>query len=273
MENWCEVILKAVERIPRPLILSMGAMGEPLVMPKWRETALKVLSYPHVQRIGFVSNLTIDPKDFVSQVDPERIGMLASLHPSEFKNPDRDLAQFLERIKYLKDKGVSIAVNYVLIPDQTKDFYKYKTLLAEIDVPLISNILRGPFRDKMYPEAYTEEEINTAKECQSEIPFIYAYQSHEKNPYGIRCVAGHWTFHLEFDGTVYDCDFARQRLGSIHDDKLMLRSKNCFCTATECESQVMISFMEDVVKDYRVQGNMHHFDKRKDGEVGEHPYL
>ena len=273
MESWSKVILTAVERIPRPLIFAMGAMGEPLFMPKWREVALKILSYPHVQRIGFVSNLTIDPKDLISRVDPNRIGVLASLHPSEFKEHDSDLARFLERTTYLKECGVSVAVNYVLTPEQIHDFSKYKTILNARGIPLISNILRGPFRDKVYPEAYSEEEIKKARQCQSEIPFIYEYQSHEKNPYGIRCVSGRWAFHLEFDGTVYNCDFARQKLGSIYDEKLMVRTENCYCTATECESQVMISFIEDVVRDYRVQGNMHHFDKRPGNQIGEHPYL
>lgn len=272
-ESWSKALLTAVERIPRPLILSMGSMGEPLFSKIWRETTLKVLSYPKVQNISFVSNLVMNPKEFISKVDPKRVGVVGSLHPSEFKDYERDLDLFLKRITYLKDFGVSVTVNYVLTPEQIKDFPKYKKMLNELGIPLISNILRGPYQGKNYPESYLERDLKNARQYQSEIPFVNDFQSRDKSPYGVKCITGRWAFHLEFDGTIYNCDYAREKIGSIYDDKVMLRTKNCFCTATECDSQVMIGFMEEVAKKYKVQRSMHHFDIRTTGELGEHPYV
>lgn len=262
MDSWSKAVLTAVEKIPRPLHMSMGAMGEPLGMKKWLSTAIKVLEYSHVKRVAFVSNLSINPAKVIPNLDPSRIGVLATLHPSEFKDYEKDLATFLNRVAYLKGSGVSIAVNYVLIPDQLERFRSYRETLQDLGVPMICNMLRGPYRGKTYPEAYSAEEYELAKSCHDKMPFVFDYQSHEKNPYGIRCVSGRWGFQLEFDGTVYNCDFARQRLGSIFDDKLMARSENCFCTATKCESQVMIGMIEDVAANYKMEGNMHYFTKR-----------
>jgi MoaA/NifB/PqqE/SkfB family radical SAM enzyme len=271
MDSWSKAVLTAVEKIPRPLHMSMGAMGEPLGMKKWLSTAIKVLEYSHVKRVAFVSNLSVDPAKVIPNLDPSRIGVLATLHPSEFKDYEKELAVFLDRVAYLKSSGVSIAVNYVLIPDQLERFRFYREILQSIGVPMICNMLRGPFRGKVYPEAYSPEEYALAKSCHDKTPFVFDFQSHEKNPYGIRCVSGRWGFQLEFDGTVYNCDFARQRLGSIFDSKLMVRSENCFCTAIKCESQVMIGMIEDVATNYKMEGNMHYFTKRS--EKGANPLL
>ncbi len=271
MDSWSKAVLTAVDRIPRPLYMSMGAMGEPLAIKKWVDTVTKVLKQSHVKKVAFVSNLGIDPVKVISDLDPPRIGVLATLHPSQFKDYEKDLATFFDRIVHLKNIGVSIAVNYVLIPGQLDRFYAYRETIQSLKVPMICNVLRGPYHGKDYPEAYSREEYELAKACHDMTPFVWDYQSHEKNPYGIRCVSGRWGFQLEFDGTVYNCDFARQRLGSIYDDKLMVRSANCFCTANRCESQVMIGMIEDVVKDYKMEGNMHYFFMRAD--KGIHPLL
>ena len=145
---------------------------------------------------------------------------------------------------------------------------------ALLGIPMTSNVLRGPYRGKMYPEAYTAEQYEQVRRCYGENPFIYDSQSHLMNPYGKRCTAGRYAFQLEFDGTLYDqCQFSRQRLGSIYDDTLPVRSANSFCTARKCESQTTIGFQEDVVARYRMQGSLHHFAQRTADEIGLHPFL
>jgi hypothetical protein len=262
MDSWCKSIVTAAKRIPRPLHMSMGAMGEPLFMKKWLDTATNVLKHDNVKRLAFVSNLGIDPAKVISHLDPQRLGVLASLHPSEYKDYDKELSTFLDRVIYLHGLGVSIAVNYVLIPDQLERFRSFREQINKLGIQMICNVLRGPFRGKVYPESYSSEEHALAKSCHDNTPFIWDFQSHERNPYGVRCVSGRWGFQLEFDGTVYNCDFARQRLGSIFDPALMVRTDNCHCTARKCESQVMIGMIEDVARDYRMDGNMHTYTKR-----------
>jgi len=271
-ESWRKAALTAVAKIPRPLMLSMGAMGEPLFIPLWRQTAVDLLRHDNVRRLSFVSNLSIDPASFLEEADPARIGVVASLHPSEFKDVESDFQTFLTRLIWLKERGASLVVNYVLTPSQIADFTGYRQILRNHGIPMTSNILRGPFRGKMYPEAYTRDELATIRAFYDEAPFIYDYQSHLKDPFGSRCTSGRYVFHLEFDGTLYNCHFARQRLGSIYDQKLMVRRENGFCTARKCESQTTIGVREDVVRRYRMAGNMHYFAPRLEGDEGENPF-
>ena len=128
-ERWSDAILTAVTRIRRPIRLSAGAMGEPLFIPKWRETALKILERENVLSLAFVSNLTHDVEKFVERVDPNRIAVMASLHPTQFKDHDRDWNAFLGRLAYLKKAGVSVVVNYVLTPDQVNKFVEYRSAI------------------------------------------------------------------------------------------------------------------------------------------------
>jgi MoaA/NifB/PqqE/SkfB family radical SAM enzyme len=238
-------------------------MGEPLFIPKWRETAYKILAHDHVWRLSFVSNLSQKLQEFLDRVDPTRIGVVASLHPSEFKDHDRDFQGFIEKILFLKNLGVSIVVNYVVTPDQLPRFDEYRSSIIGVGVPMTMNILRGPYRGKIYPEAYTQEELKKVRECFNEIPFIYDSQSHELNPYGGKCTSGRSGFYLEFDGSLYNCHFAFQRFGSIYDESLMVRAQNGYCTATKCESQTTIGWREDVVNKYIMQDTLHHFIKRE----------
>ncbi len=262
MESWAKSILTAVKRIPRPLHMSIGAMGEPMAIKKWLDTIAKALDYDHVKRVSFVTNLGVNPAEVIPHLDFRRLGVLATLHPSEFKNYEKDLSIFIDRVLFLKNSGASVAVNYVLIPEQLDRFTSFSESMKSLDIQMISNVLRGPFRGKVYPEAYSDEEYAAAHSCHASSPFVWNYQSHEKSPYGMRCVSGRWGFQLEFDGTVYNCDFARQRLGSIYDETLMARTENCFCTADKCESQVMLGMIEDVAAEYKMDGNMHTFTKR-----------
>ena len=159
----------------------------------------------------------------------------------------------------------------MLIPEQISEFHKLKKLFDENEIPMICNLLRGPYKNKTYPEAYSNKELDLAKSCQSQLPFIHDYQSFSKSPYGSRCVAGKWGFQMEYDGTILNCVYSRQKLGNIFDDKLLVYDESCFCDAKKCESQVMIGMMENVTKKFKMEQNMHTFKKRNND--GFHPLL
>ena len=129
---------------------------------------------------------------------------------------------------------------------------------------MTSNVLRGAYRGKFYPRDFTPEEMQIVETCYDENSYIFDSQSHYRNPYGIECISGRLGFYLEFDGVLFNCHFARQRLGSVYDDKLMVRSENCFCTAQKCESQTTIGWQADVHRRFQVQRTLHHYVKVAD---------
>jgi MoaA/NifB/PqqE/SkfB family radical SAM enzyme len=239
-------------------------MGEPFFIPIWKETALKLLERDNVVSLAAVSNLSMDIEAFFDKADPAKVGIMASLHPTEFKNHDEDFEAFLRRLKTLRDIGVSLVVNYVLTPDQVHLYPKYRSSIFALDIPMTSNVLRGPFRGKIYPEAFTDDEMAIVKLCYDENSYIFDSQSHYRNPYGLECVSGRVGFYLEYDGSLYNCHFARQKIGSVYDEKLMARTQNGYCTATKCESQTTIGWQAEIALKFGVQRTMHHYVRKTD---------
>ena len=262
MDQWVRSILTAGKRIQRPIRFSAGAMGEPMVMPKWRDTTIKLLKRENVISLSFVSNLFNPIEPFFDNVDPNKVGLMASLHPSEFKDHDRELKNFLDKLVRLKSLGVDVVVNYVLTPGQIEKFKDYQKLIFALGIPTTSNVLRGPFKGKIYPEAFTPQEMELIQNCYDENSFVFDSQSHVKNPYGIECVSGRKGFELLFDGTLINCGFARNRFGSIFDDTLMIRKENSFCTASQCECQTLIGWQVDVERKFEMQRTLQHYVRK-----------
>ncbi|MCB1190626.1 MAG: radical SAM protein [Leptospiraceae bacterium] len=259
MESWSKTLITAVEKIKNPLHLTIGSSGEPLYQKLWLETIQEIHQYDHVETIAFVTNLSADPRKKIENLNPKKFGILATFHPSQFKDYERDTKTFIERAVELKEAGFQIAVNYVLIPEQIREFHNLKAMFASRNVNMICNVLRGPYNGKIYPEAYTEEEIEMVRTCHDSTPYVWDYQSLSKSPYGQRCTAGRWGFQLEFDGSIYNCVYSRQKLGNIYDDKVMLYNESCYCDADRCESQCMIGMMDHMAQNYRIEKNMHTF--------------
>jgi len=261
-QQWSKAIITAADKIKRPIRFSAGAMGEPFFDPIWKETALKLVERDNVVSLAAASNLSMDIESFFDKADPAKVGIMASLHPSEFKNHDDDFEAFLRRLKTLRNIGVSLVVNYVLTPDQVHSYPMYRSRISDLEIPMTSNVLRGPFRGKVYPEAFTEDEMAIVKLCYDENSYIFDSQSHYRNPYGLECISGRVGFYLEYDGALYNCHFARQKIGSVYDEKLMARTQNGYCTATKCESQTTIGWQADIARQFEVQRTMHHYVRK-----------
>ena len=202
-----------------------------------------------------------------------KLGIKASLHPSQFKDVKKELEFFIEEALRLKKSGATIVVNYVLAPGQFRDFPKYKRMFDKLGILLTANIFRGSFNGAEYPEAFEPEELSLMKEYLSFEPFIFDYQTHQKNPYGMKCVAGRYCVYIKMDGTVYNCPFALEKIGSIFDSELNAYSENCVCTANACECQWSIGLLEDIVMDYKRPKHFFGYEPRPEGETGTHPFL
>lgn len=264
MKRWRDTLITAVKKIKNPLHLTIGSRGEPLHQKPWLRTIEEIHPYDHVETIAFVTNLSADPREKIRGISPEKFGMIATFHPSQFSDYEKETETFITRASALKSDGYQIAVNYVLIPEQIREFHLLKAKLADQNVEMICNVLRGPYQGKTYPDAYTQEEIELVRTCHESTPYVWDYQSLNKSPYGQRCTAGRWGFQLEFDGAMYNCVYSRQKLGNIHDDNVMVYDESCYCDADRCESQCMIGMMDDIAKNYRIDKNMHTFTARNE---------
>jgi MoaA/NifB/PqqE/SkfB family radical SAM enzyme len=262
MDCWEETIQAIVSKIQRPLHMLMGSAGEPLYQKQWIKVARSVYGNPKVRRMSFVSNLSANPISVLNIDNAETLGVVGTLHPSQMTDFDVQFEAFLENVLSLKEAGASIAVNFVLTPNQLELYDTLRRRLDEYGVDMICNLLRGNFEGKFYPRDYTEEELALARRCHDRTQWMWDFQSYENNPYGRECVSGRYGFNVDFDGTVLNCDFARNRLGSIFDEALWVRSRNSFCTSNVCECQPKIGMISDFAKTFKMQGNFHSFDRR-----------
>lgn len=271
--EWVNAVETAIIKIQRPLMLSIGPRGEPLVIPKWWDFLHKVANNSKVLSVSFLSNLSAPIVSKFNEVDIKKIGITATLHPTNFKDPVADFENFYKQVKWLKENGARVVVNYVLTPEQLPHFHVYRSKFSDLGVTMVANLFRGKYKDKTYPDNFTEKELKIIREyLNDDLPFIFNYQSHFLNPFGNKCTAGRYIFFMEYDGSIYNCNFARERLGSIYDDVLYLFDENCYCTVTKCECKWTIPLQEHIVKDYVGIGNIHEFKRRKSSEQGYHPF-
>lgn len=269
---WAEVVQLAVQKIQRPLMLSISPRGEALVLPRWWDLLRSLCSYDKVKSVAFVSNLSRPIARHLSGIELSKIGLTATLHPSQYRNPERDFNAFFDQVAWLKAQGARVVINYVLTPDQLPHFHIYRARFESIGVNMTANLFRGRSNGKEYPQSYSEEELTIAKEYLKDVPSIYEYQSHAISPFGHRCTAGRAVIFLENDGGVFNCNFARERLGSVYDDHLFAFGENCLCSSTKCECKWTIPLQEELVRDYVAVGNIHEFRRRPRGESGIHPF-
>ena len=82
--EWVNAVETAIIKIQRPLMLSIGPRGEPLVIPKWWDFLHKVANNSKVLSVSFLSNLSAPIVSKFNEVDIKKIGITATLHPTEF---------------------------------------------------------------------------------------------------------------------------------------------------------------------------------------------
>ena len=271
--RWSTALRTAVEKIKPQLMVSMGPRGEALIIPKWWPLFKWVASRENVTSVSFLSNLSRRIEPYFEGVEMRKVGITATLHPTQFKDHDRDLAAFIDQVKWLKNSGARVVVNYVLTPDQIGAFPAYKKYFSDIGVTMTANLFRGLWGGAIYPEAFSAAELETIREHLSDVPFIYEYQSHLMHPRGNPCTAGRFLIFMESDGQIFNCNFAHEHMGSVFDDRLEVYTENRPCTASKCECKWTIPLQESFVRNYVGVGNIHEFKKRKAGEIGEHPFV
>lgn len=272
-ERWVRALRTALTRIRRPLYLCMGPQGEALEVPGWWPVFREALSFPSVRMAAFVSNLSKPMAPFVEGLDCSRIGVTASIHPTQWRSAEQGLAFFTEQVLYLRNAGVKIIVNYVLTPYQLRDFPSYRRHFEALGIPVTCNVFRGEHKGKLYPEAFDDESLALMREYMAELPSVFDYQSRRLSPFGVACTAAQHAINLKTDGSVFPCYFADHRLGSIYDERLPIYDEPFTCTASQCICKWSIPLMVDNVRDYVCVGNIHQILRRPAGQVGTHPFL
>ena len=258
--RWNRTIDRIVE-IPRPLLLSIGTQGEPVANKMFWDTLRRLSPLEHVRGFWFPTNLSRPLEALTEGIDISKLGITGSLHPTEFKKHDKDLDFFFEQCQWVVDRGGDVVVNFILTPDQIESFPAYRYIARERGFDMTVNIFKGEYRGQTYPDAYTPEEHERIREYFSDRPMVHKFMSGHMS-YGVDCAAGRDMIHIEEDGQVLNCPFAREPMGSIFDDDFEIRSETSPCSTDWCRCHWTIGLMTGMVERYRRTKNILRYEER-----------
>ena len=213
---------RAIDRTGLTWLLHITG-GEPTIYPRFAELC-RLLTAKHF--ISFNSNLTHPSAlDIAKHVDPSRISYInAGFHPEE-RELKKGLPTFLKHAYSLIARNFPLFISVVATPDVLSRFDEIIGLTATLGIAPLPKLLRGPYKGKHYPAAYSAEEKMAfrefaAKACKTyngpflqgltERPSIDVFGD-EKYLDGVApfrgrmCIAGERFVSLRPNGNVYRC--------------------------------------------------------------------
>ena len=225
--------------------------GEPTIYPRFAELC-QLLTARHY--LSFNSNLTHSSiVDVAKRVDPSRVNFInAGLHAEE-RERRKGLSKFLNHAAHLKEQNFPVFISVVGTPDVLSRVDEIIALTAPIGLAPIPKLLRGPYKRKIYPGAYSATERSTfiefarrARESYSpllrlsERPSIDVFGDEnyvDGTPWfrGRICSAGEKFVSLQPDGKIYRCEVKKSNyLGNILDGSFRPRTGKSACQSNYC---------------------------------------
>lgn len=159
LQKWVE-IWEGIYKKYGPAQISITG-GEPFIYPDFIDLIAALQKW---HTFEFSTNLSWDVDEFVRKVKPERVRINSSFHP-EFIN----IRDFINKLLLLRKNNFQASVTVVAYPPFLKDIEGYKNVFDQEGLSLIIFPYRGPYQDKKYPEAYTDDEKDTLKKLGASI--------------------------------------------------------------------------------------------------------
>ena len=222
--------------------------GEPFLYPNFIELCV-LLTRNH--KINLNTNLSSSlVYDFARIIDPSKVTFInIGLHIVEREKYDL-INDFIDKYKYLKDKGFSLIVSYVMYPALISRFEKDYEYFKSLGIIVSPKSLRGVFFGKRFPEAYTATEkkafskysLTAENEAGSgefltepiiNLSLDRKFVEKSPNYKGKMCLAGKDFVRIFPDGKITRCD-KKTVIGNVFDKKLELYSKARICDTFSC---------------------------------------
>lgn len=166
-------------------------------------------------------------KEFTEKIDPERvIHFHASLHIKELERLNL-LDRYINNFLLCKEKGFDIFAQEVAYPPLLEEVDKYKKNFKEKGIELTFNPFNGEYNKKIYPQAYTEKEIEIFGLDETYINYFYQK--------GKICNAGYNVGLVSITGDIQPCHLINKNMGNIYkeikfsDKVIKCPFEFCFC--------------------------------------------
>lgn len=271
MEHFRAGLLR-IKALPYRICLHFGFRGEVFTSGEILEEIRQLCNEENnLFGVSFLSNIQADwekvIQPFLNSVNTAKLGMGCTLHDSVIT----DIDGFFDKVEKINASGVKMYVTYVALPDKIQKIREYKERCESIGVPLIINSLIGKYSgiqgldpEKIYPDAYTEEEKSLLKPLW-DTPHSYKLLVEACSPRGMSCAAGRNYLYIDPDGNVFPCNKMRDKfLGNIVRDEIQFMENDSICESDRCLCGNQNQALRIVDKYYTRTRNIRIFHPRND---------
>jgi len=197
--------------------------GEPFLDSKnMRVFLAAMVSEKNLVNIRVDTNASWDPERYRG-IEKDKIYLMCTFHPSRSSPGD-----FMKKIEEMVTSGFHVAmVNFVMAPEQIKDFRELRRSFEKIHVPLSANPLIGEPK-------LSEEESEFLKSVSNE--FDLAYKGQIASPKGKRCFYPMVSYEIDMTGhMITGChpdrsgDFIQGRYPELCHAPVLCAAECCTC--------------------------------------------
>lgn len=271
-------IIDRLARIPRPLGVTLGPWGEILAVPKMWPLLGQAARLPNVVHVETWTNLSRDPELLFEHIDPKKLCIIGTYHPTEFKSFEADNETFFARVTRIKDLVRDISINFVICEENLPFVEQARQRFAELGVyftvnPQINS--QNGYGVKIRPVTRDEKTL-TREMLDNEFLDFFFTQNRKAN---VRCTTGRDMIDVNWEGNVTRCEHLSQTtdpaelLGNILDPEgPFIDVVSRYCNGLGCACKSTIGYAEPFVEKYKRFGTQHKFHRRAPGEVGTHSY-
>ncbi len=230
MDKWVEAWRKIYDKYGSCEIHCAG--GEPFVYPDFMNL-IEELSKMHT--LEFSTNLHWDPEDFIRRIKPGRARIGVSFHPECVS-----FEVFFEKVVKLKKAGFEVWVNYVAYPPIFNGMQEFKQKFEQIGAAMSLLPFKGKYKDRNYPEGYTEEEKQYLKKCAgtdlwTQKTMDFAFVKEKRETKSRLCRMGQMYAKVHSNGDAFSCCAKKARkLGNLVTGTFSLLEEPFLCDDDNC---------------------------------------
>lgn len=188
--------------------------GEPTIHPQY-DYIIRQLRENHFFHI--FTNLSGDLNEkFLELLDPRNVSLIkASLHP------EGDESEFLKKAEILNSKGFNIVIIIVSELERSAQIERVSEFSNKHGIPFTLSVLEGPYRGKLYPQDYTDDEtkyvLSHTHEAGNAVRLIKKITG-GLHTLGMRCGASYNNFVLYMEtGEINACESIKNSIGNIYE--------------------------------------------------------
>ncbi|MCJ8510592.1 hypothetical protein MUU53_22295 [Rhizobium lemnae] len=253
------LMIERLGQIPRPLFVEMSPLGDIIAIPVMWPLFAKLNALPNVKTVEVWSNLSRDLDGIFQFINPTKVAIVATYHPTEFRKFNEDKDKFFRRVEILRDLVQDITVNFVASTANMPHYDELKARLDNIGVHLSVNALLGARNGdgKLYPEGYNVTERETIQTWMDN-DFVATFMLNARRE-NVRCSAGKDHIQIDQQGNITRCEFVHERYGNILDDDPYIDTVERFCPTGGCSCKIYTGFIEPCSAEYARVGTKNHY--------------